>query len=257
MSIRPSEQRGRTNGDAARLCADACRLVEAGCPARIAVLTAPPGMLELPLWRLALAAAALDGSDPVAALEHARTADAGEPGDWAALSAVAYAQARIGWDRRVRRDAVSLLGVEGGADRDPLLEARTLLARAAEIHPSSSLWNDIGHVAGLSGDLDGARAAFLRSLALHPADRHATINLAVLMLRAGDPHADIMDFLGRTQLAATLPPALLLLAGGETAMAGPAEVHEWRRTTVFSYAWRRELASRLRAASAEPGGGAP
>jgi hypothetical protein len=105
---------------------------------------------------------------------------------------------------------------------------------------SASVWNDLGHLAALQGDLPQAEANFRTALALEPENRHASVNLAITLLRADRSEA-LVKLMTSTRFSVDLPSALTWR------MHGPLDPDpaEWRRTTIFSFAWRRDLMANL------------
>ncbi|MDD5556690.1 MAG: tetratricopeptide repeat protein [bacterium] len=63
--------------------------------------------------------------------------------------------------------------------------AERVYEQALELHPAAALWSNLGVVRKLAGDLEGARAALMKSLSLDPGASAARGNLGVVLARMG------------------------------------------------------------------------
>lgn len=120
-------------------------------------------------------------------------------------------------------------------------ERAVVLTRRSGAALEAAVWNDMGAVCFRALRLEEAAQAFHRTLAIDPMQRHASINLAVLLLLQGK-RGELRTYLQRHRFAATLPRALLLENQPEDCWPSPVDVAEWRRDTVFSQCWWRALA---------------
>lgn len=174
-------------------------------------------------------------------LGHAEVALAQAPEDWRAATALAYCLATPAADQRARDRLACRLRLEwGDAGAVGFARAQMLLEQVTSTSPAASVWNDLGHLAALKGDLPQAEANFRTALALESGNRHASVNLAITLLRAGRGEA-LAELMATTRFSVDLPPALTWRMHG----ALDPDPAEWRRTTIFSFAWRRDLMANL------------
>lgn len=217
----------------------------------------PADFAETTPSRLVAAAIALNGDKVARALAEAGFVLEQSGGDEPIAQAVAgYALTMMARDAHVRSRFKALMAhgarraTQGGALAGEAAalsvaltaRAKSCLAAVIAAQETAEAWNDMGHLHACLDDLPAAENSFTRALALNPTQRNATINLAVIRLRGGDT-AGLADYLRDTVFLADLPPSLKRYQ--DRAGEFPIDINEWRRGTVFSYAWRRSLADML------------
>lgn len=225
-----------------------------------AVWSALPDELADPTpSRLVAATIALNDDKVVKALDLARSVLELDDRRWAAAHGVAhsiagYALTMMARDATIRgrlarfmargsRRAASPDGLDpAGAAASLAAQARDHLATVIAGDGTAEAWNDMGHLCASLDELADADAAFSRALTIDPTQRNATINLGVIQLRQ-DRRADLTVHLRDTLFLSDLPPSLKHFKAKSAEL--PVDTNEWRRGTVFSYAWRRVLAEML------------
>lgn len=221
-----------------------------------------PELAEAPLSQLVAAAVAFAGDRIETALMLAQAVQRREPQLWQAAAIAGYALTMIAQDDYARREMLTFLrtgrrinGPSSAAVSDPAPDsapdfapgsaharARHVLSAVIAGQGTAEAWNDLGHFHAALEELAAARACFERALTLNPTQRHAAINLAVVRLRQNDT-ATLPAYLRDTVFLASLPPSLAHRL--PSAPPAPPDAEEWRRRTVFSYAWRHSLADLL------------
>lgn len=183
------------------------------------------------------------------------------PGDWMVQAALGYAATLAGSDDALhdrcasylangsRRAAMAFVRGNGGA---LLTRAERALSQVATHCASPAAWNDLGHHHAVTGDLEQAELAFRKALSLDPQQRHAVINLPLILLRQGR-RDEAQAHVATAVFLAAPPPAILALSRDPAfrSRSGPDGL-EWKRSTVFSYHWRAALADRLESDAAGP-----
>ncbi|WP_298363957.1 tetratricopeptide repeat protein [Azospirillum sp.] len=183
------------------------------------------------------------------------------PDDWMVQAALGYAATLAGGDDALHdRCAAYLAGAPRRVADTPvpgsgaalLIQAEGALSRVTAQCPGPAAWNDLGHHHAVAGNLERAEEAFRMALSLDPQQRHAVINLPLVLLRRGrgdEARAHVAD----AMFPVDPPPAILALRQGTAcrSRSGPDSL-EWKRTTVFSYYWRSVLADRLRSDAVGP-----
>lgn len=247
---------------------DACMTYAAGClrQGRTGDITVvweklPEPARDVPWSRLLEVATLL----PTTRLRHAVTM-AGRladelPGDWMVQAALGYAATLAGSDDALhdhcasylangsRHAAMAFVRGNGGA---LLTRAERALSQVATHCASPAAWNDLGHHHAVAGNLEQAELAFRKALSLDPQQRHAVINLPLILLRQGR-RDEAQAHVATAVFLADPPPAILALSRDPTfrSRSGPESL-EWKRSTVFSYHWRAALADRLESDAAGP-----
>jgi predicted TPR repeat methyltransferase len=95
--------------------------------------------------------------------------------------------------------ALTFVVAPNGADEPPrhlgaaLVEQRTL---SSERPDDAGVWNDLGNLLVLRGDLDEAESAYARALELDPSSTAARFNLALLRQQRGDLEGAVADYRG-------------------------------------------------------------
>ena len=100
------------------------------------------------------------------------------------------AEAVAEYETAIRMDPENLVYKENCAavciEMDMVHRAEELLAQVEEEHPSASVYNLLGNVAVLKGELIRAELAFTAGLGLEPGNQDLQINLAMLHLQKND-----------------------------------------------------------------------
>lgn len=180
------------------------------------------------------------------------------PDDWMMQAAFGYSATLVGSDDDLhRRCSAYLAGAprrQRGTEVGPWMQrAESALSRVAALQPERpAVWNDLGHHHAVAGNLEQAGQEFRAALALDGRQRHAVINLPLVLLRQGRVDA-ARAHVCSAEFPVTPPPAIIALreGAGFRAAGGPDSL-EWKRSTVFSYHWRAVLAEQLTSAAAGP-----
>lgn len=211
----------------------------------------------VPRWRLIRCAARWwEGIDVPGALTDCRAAQVIDPAFWPAY--LAHLSILGGWGgveaasaaftrflRHGRRGSADLLPTD--CDALPAIGRR-----AVRLAPQSAVFNDYGAALFQVFRLADAERAFCRALALDPFQRHAAINLAVVLLCRGKTER-LRRYLRLARFAADLPKSLALEQWPADREASspqqwpdiwrlPIDSAEWQRRAVFSQHWWRALA---------------
>jgi tetratricopeptide (TPR) repeat protein len=110
-----------------------------------------------------------------------------------------YARAVAGYEEAIRRDPDSPVYKENCAaaciEIDMVHRAEELLSQVERDHPSSSVYNLLGNVAVLKGELPRAELAFTAGLQRDPGNADLSVNLAMLHLQrnAWDKAKEILE----------------------------------------------------------------